>query len=63
MERLSGLADGAASQLSLDAELRLNVINSSANIATRITNFFALIENDLYARISSCAVQIAVPRI
>lgn len=62
VERLSGLADGAAKQLSLDAELRLNVINSAANIGTRIGNLFSLIENDLYARISSCAAQIAVPR-
>ena len=42
---MSGLADKAAETLSLDSELRYNVINSSSNIATRIVNFFSLIEN------------------
>jgi hypothetical protein len=61
VERLSGLADKAGETLSLDSDLRYNVINSSSNIATRITNFFELIENELYARVTSLA-QIAVPR-
>jgi ariadne-1 len=62
VERLSGLADKAGETLSLDADLRYNVINSSSNIATRIVNFFSLIENDLYARVTSLSAQIAVPR-
>jgi len=62
VERLSGLADKAGETLSLDSELRYNVINSSSNIATRIVNVFSLIENDLYARVTSLGAQIAVPR-
>lgn len=62
VERLSGLADRAGETLSLDSELRYNVINSSSNIATRISNLFSLIENDLYAKVSSLSAQIAVPR-
>jgi ariadne-1 len=61
VERLSGLADKAGETLSLDSELRYSAINSANNIATRILNFFELIENELYARVTSLA-QIAVPR-
>ena len=62
VERLSDLAEKAGDTLSLAPDVRLAVINSSTNVATRITNLFQLIENDLYARISSCSAQIAVPR-
>lgn len=62
VERLSGLADRAGETLSLDSELRYAVINSSTNIATRITNLFRLIEEDLYARVTTLSAQIAVPR-
>jgi hypothetical protein len=61
VERLSGLADKAAETLSLDSELRLNTINSSSNVHTRISNFFSLIESDLLAKVSSLGAQIAVP--
>lgn len=61
MERLSGLAE-KAKELTLDAGLRLDVINSSVNIHTRITKFFELVENDLYGRLQSSSAQIAVYR-
>jgi ariadne-1 len=46
--------------LSLDADLRLEVINSSVNIHSRIVKFFELTENDLYGRLQSSSAQIAV---
>ncbi|KAI8472707.1 MAG: hypothetical protein J3K34DRAFT_204977 [Monoraphidium minutum] len=61
VERLSGLADKAAETLSLDSELRLLTINSTTNVATRIANFFHLISDDLYSRVSSLSAQIAAP--
>ena len=61
VERLSGLADKAAETLSLDAELRLSVINSGVNIGARVSKFFDMIEADLYGRVST-GEQIAVPR-
>ncbi|KAI8463915.1 MAG: hypothetical protein J3K34DRAFT_474800 [Monoraphidium minutum] len=63
VERLSGLADRAAEGLSLDAELRYSTLNSSSNVRARIANMFVLISDDLYARVTSLGVHIAVPRL
>eukprot|EP00775_Hariotina_reticulata_P013428 gene13428-13556_t len=61
VERLSGLVE-RAKELQLDAQLRLDVINSSVNIHTRIVKFFELVENDLYGKLQSSSAQIAVYR-
>jgi ariadne-1 len=61
VERLSGLVE-RAKELTLDAQLRLDVINSSVNIHTRIVKFFELVENDLYGKLQSSSAQIAVYR-
>ncbi|KAF6250673.1 hypothetical protein COO60DRAFT_1471727 [Scenedesmus sp. NREL 46B-D3] len=61
VERLSGLVE-RAKELTLDPQLRLDVINSSVNIHTRILKFFELVENDLYGKLQSSSAQIAVYR-
>jgi hypothetical protein len=61
VERLSALVE-RAKELQLDAQLRLEVINSSVNIHTRIVKFFELVENDLYGKLQSSSAQIAVYR-
>lgn len=61
VERLSGLVE-RAKELTLDSQLRLDVINSSVNIHTRIVKFFELVENDLYGKLQSTSAQIAVHR-
>jgi hypothetical protein len=59
VERLSGLVEKAKG-LSLDPDLRLEVINSSVNIHQRIVKFFELVSDDLYGRLESTCAQIAV---
>lgn len=61
VERLSGLVE-RAKELNLDAQNRLDVINSSVNIHTRIVKFFELVENDLYGKLQKSNAQIAVYR-
>eukprot|EP00879_Flechtneria_rotunda_P010931 GHRR01011422.1.p1 GENE.GHRR01011422.1~~GHRR01011422.1.p1 ORF type:complete len:527 (+),score=168.68 GHRR01011422.1:246-1826(+) len=61
VERLSGLVE-KAKELTLDSQLRLDAINSSVNIHTRIVKFFELVENDLYSKLQSSSAQIAVYR-
>lgn len=61
VERLSGLVE-RAKELNLDAQNRLDVINSSVNINTRIVKFFELVENDLYGKLQKSNAQIAVHR-
>lgn len=61
VERLSGLVE-RAKELTLDPQLRLDAINSSVNINSRIVKFFELVENDLYGKLQSSSAQIAVYR-
>eukprot|EP00878_Enallax_costatus_P016577 GHUV01017393.1.p1 GENE.GHUV01017393.1~~GHUV01017393.1.p1 ORF type:complete len:170 (+),score=32.63 GHUV01017393.1:923-1432(+) len=61
VERLSGLIE-RAKELNLDAQVRLDAINSSVNIHTRIVKFFELVENDLYGKLQKSNAQIAVYR-
>jgi len=62
VERLSGLIDKARETLSMDPQLRLDVINSSVNVRMRIVKFFEMLENDLYGKLQGSNAQIAMYR-
>ncbi|KXZ51910.1 hypothetical protein GPECTOR_11g38 [Gonium pectorale] len=62
VERLSGLVEECSESLTIDAEARVRVINSTVSIESRIVKFFEMIETDLYGRLQSCSAQIAVYR-
>lgn len=59
VERLSGLVEGCSETLTIDAEERVKVINSTVSIESRIINFFGMIETDMYGRLQTCSAQFA----
>ncbi|EFJ52718.1 hypothetical protein VOLCADRAFT_102701 [Volvox carteri f. nagariensis] len=62
VERLSGLVEDCSGSLTIDADARVQVINSTVSIESRIIKFFEMIETDLYGQLQSCSAQIAVYR-
>ena len=59
VERLSALVEGCSETLTIDAEERVKVINSTVSIESRIVNFFGMIETDMYGRLQTCSAQFA----